>query len=421
MISKLKTKFVFINMVLIFLILISTFTTLYISTNNRLVKDSNDMLQRTIEQKNELHKNEPHKNDRDMGKLSSDSQPPPPPIFTFAVQLDKNNNITAVFYNNMDRSDTETLLVLVKAVLDYNNTTGLIQNKNYRFLKQTNEIGTKIAFADRSLEISTLNSLLKTSIFLGIGSLIAFFMVSLYLANWAIKPIKKSWEQQRQFVADASHELKTPLTVILANTDIVLSHKDDTINNQIKWIDYIKAEAQRMTTLVNELLFLAKTDAYKNDVILSEINFSDTVWTCVLPIESVAFEQEKTINSEIASDVFINGDLNRLKQLIVILIDNATKYTNENGNINVTLTRIQDKVNLSVNNTGEPIPKEQLPNIFERFYRVDESRARKKDGYGLGLAIAKSIADTHHGKIIVKSSKAEGTTFTITFPLVKKN
>ena len=412
MINKLKMKFIFINMILIFIILSLAFATVYISTSNRLIRDSNDMLQKTIEQENEIYK-------KDMGEQTAD-YPPPPQILTFAVQLDKNNTITNIFYNNIDKSDTSTLVTLVNSALNDNNTTGFVQNKTFRFLKHDNGNGTKIAFADRSLEINTLKSLLKTSVLVGIGSLIAFFIVSLYLATWAVKPIQKSWEQQRQFVADASHELKTPLTVILANTDIVLSHKDDTINNQIKWIDYIKTEAERMTTLVNDLLFLAKTDSHKNEIIFSKINFSDTVWNCVLPFESVAFEQGKIIDIEIASDVFFNGDNNRLKQLIVILIDNAIKYSNEKGHINVTLSQNVDKVTLSINNTGEPIPKEQSLHIFERFYRVDESRAREKDGYGLGLSIAKSIVETHHGKITVKSSESEGTTFTVSFPLAKK-
>lgn len=233
MINKLKMKFIFTNMILIFIILSFTFAAVYISTSNRLIRDSNDMLQKTIEQENEIHKKE-----LDIEDPSAD-YPPPPQILTFAVQLDKNNNITDIFYNNIDSSYTNILVTLVNSALNDDNTTGFVQNKGFRYLKHTNEKGIKIAFADRSLEINTLNSLLKTSILVGIGSLIAFFIVSLYLANWAVKPIKKSWEQQRQFVADASHELKTPLTVILANTDIVLSHKYDTINNQIKWIDYI--------------------------------------------------------------------------------------------------------------------------------------------------------------------------------------
>ena len=415
MINKLKKKFVFINMVLIFIILMFTFGAVYISTSNRLTRDSNDMLQKTIEQENEIYKKQ-----IDIGNQNTDSAPPPPQTLSFAIQLDKNNNITDVFYNNIDNLNIDTLKVLVNSALADNKVYGLIQNENYRFLKHPNEKGIKIAFTDRSLEINTLKSLIKTFGVVGIGSLIAFFIVSLYLANWAVKPIKRSWEQQRQFVADASHELKTPLTVILANADIVLSHKDDTIHNQIKWINYIKTEGERMTSLVNDLLFLAKTDANKNEVIFSKINFSDIIWNCVLPFESVAFEEEKIIDTKITPDIFINGDSNRLKQLIIILIDNALKYSNEKGYIKVNLTKTQDKVLLSVTNTGEPIPEEKISHIFDRFYRADESRARKKDGYGLGLAIAKTIVDAHHGKIVVKSSEDEGTTFTIAFPLSKE-
>lgn len=414
MIKKLKKKFVFINMILIFIILSLTFGAVYISTSNRLVRESNDMLQKTIEQENEIHKNQINIDD------PNNYSPPPPQILSFAVQLDKNNNITNVFYNNMDEEDMDTLMTLVNSALADSNTTGLIQNNSFRFLKHANEKGTKIAFTDRNLEINTLKSLLKTFILVGLGSLAAFFLVSLYLANWAIKPIKKSWEQQRQFVADASHELKTPLTVILANIDIILSHKEDAISNQIKWINYIKTEGERMTTLVNNLLFLAKTDSSKNEIDLCKVDFSDIVWNCVLPFESIAFEENKIINNEIPSNIFINGDNNRLKQLVFILIDNAIKYVNEKGNINVNLRQTQDKVYLSVNNTGEPIPKANIQNLFERFYRVDESRVRKKDGYGLGLSIAKNIVESHKGKINVTSSKAEGTTFTVSFPLFKK-
>jgi len=410
MINKLKIKFVYINMALIFVILSFTFAAVYVSTSDRLIRESNDILQKTIEQENEIHKNQIN-----IEEQGNNSPPPLPQILSFAVQIDKNNNITDVFYNDVDKSDNDTLTTLVNSALKDNSTSGLIENKNLRFLKHVNERGTKIAFADRSLEINTLKSLLKTFIFVGIGSLIAFFIVSLYLANWAVKPIKKSWDQQRQFVADASHELKTPLTVILANTDIILSHKEDTIVNQLKWIDYIKTEGERMATLINDLLFLAKIDANNNDTTLSKINFSDIVWNCILPFESIAYEEEKTINTEITPDIFINGDSNKLKQLIFILIDNAVKYSNEKGKIKVILTSTHDKVTLSINNTGEPIPSEKIPHIFDRFYRVDESRARKKDGYGLGLSIAKSIVEMHNGKISISSSESGGTTFTISF------
>jgi signal transduction histidine kinase len=275
----------------------------------------------------------------------------------------------------------------------------------------------EIVFYDLTNDISTMFHLLKNCLLVGIGSLIAFFLISVYLANWALKPVAKSWESQRQFIADASHELKTPLTVILANADILSAHRNDTIENQYKWIDYIKAEASHMSGLVNDLLFLAKSDASRENAVLSEVNLSDIMWNCYLPFESLAFEQEKNLDADIEADILINGDSGKLKQLIMILLDNACKYTEKNGSIMVKLYRKpeKDKVYLSVNNSGEAISPENLNHLFERFYRVEESRAREKGGYGLGLSIAKTITEMHHGKISVISSKEEGTTFKVAF------
>jgi signal transduction histidine kinase len=176
-----------------------------------------------------------------------------------------------------------------------------------------------------------------------------------------------------------------------------------------------------MTTLVNNLLFLAKTDDAKNNEIYSNVNFSDTLWSSMLPLESLIYEQEKILESNIEPDIFVRGDESKLKQLIVILIDNACKYSEKKGKIIVELSKKQDKVKLTVkNNTGEIIPKDQIDNIFVRFYRVDKSRAREKGGYGLGLAIAESIVKSHNGKISVESIEETGTTFTVTFQTAKK-
>lgn len=175
---------------------------------------------------------------------------------------------------------------MIGSCLKSGNTNGVLSKVDFRYLMQKNSLGTKIVFADRTEEIDRLSSLIRSSALVGTGSLVAFYFISLFLAGWAVKPIEKSLLQQRQFVADASHELKTPLTVILANTDIVLSSKEKTVAQQQKWIDYIKIEAQRMTSLVNNLLFLAKADDNINNVVFSEINLSDTVWSCILPFES---------------------------------------------------------------------------------------------------------------------------------------
>ncbi|MEN6391693.1 MAG: ATP-binding protein, partial [Syntrophomonas sp.] len=275
--------------------------------------------------------------------------------------------------------------------------------------------GLRIAFVDRSMEITTLSSLIKTSVLVGVGSLSVFFLISLFLANLALRPAQKAWDQQKQFVADASHELKTPLTVILANAGIVLAHKEQTVEEQAKWIEYIQTEASRMSALVDNLLFLAKTDDVKSKIILNPVNLSDVVWRTVLPFEPVLYEQHKTLDSEIEPDLYINGDESRLKQLVGILLDNACKYADEHGTITVRLSKKAGEVILSVNNTGGIIPEDQIEHIFERFYRVDKSRARQEGGYGLGLAIAETIAQIHQAPIAVESSPDQGTTFSVVF------
>lgn len=408
MIKKLKTKFIIINMILVSIVLCITFIIIGASTYQRLNRESYFSLEKSFPK-------------QDTGMIPKkeigaprDNRNPGMNHIIFNVQLNEDNTIHHVIGENIEISD-EVLQEIVSYCIDKATSTGTLSRSNLRYMMKQINGSTQIAFYDLSADIGIMYNLIITFIIVGVLSLSAFFFISLYLANWALKPVERSWEQQRQFIADASHELKTPLTVILANTDILEAHKNDTIQNQSKWLDYIKAEATRMSGLVNDLLFLAKADASKNNLVLSKINFSDTVWSCTLPFESVAYEQGKNLETNIASDIFIEGDEGKLKQLIMILLDNACKYTNDNGTITIKLKKANEKIYLEVINSGEPIPVEHLPKLFERFYRADESRARQKGGYGLGLSIAKNIMDMHSGKINVTSSIETGTVFTLIF------
>ncbi len=408
MINKLRFKFILINMLLITIVLAITFMAVYVSTQQRLVRDSMNVLQRTIAETNH---NEPLIKD-----FGPDKNPGIMPIATFTVSLNAENEIIDAKGPLFDLSDKAALRKVVDVCLEGKEDTGIVSDANLRYLKRNSGRGMEIAFVDREMETNTLSSLVMTSILVGIGSLLAFFLISLFLARWALRPVGKAWEQQKQFVADASHELKTPLTVILANAGIVLSHPEQTVQNQAKWIEYIQIEAKRMSTLIDNLLFLAKTDDIKAKVILSRLNLSDIVWGSVLPFESVIFEQNKTLESNIAPDVYINGDENRLKELMGILLDNACKYADEKGTILVNLAEKADHtVKLSISNTGTYIPQDQVDQIFERFFRVDKSRVREQGGYGLGLAIAESIVRMHNAKISVQSTAEAGTTFTVVF------
>lgn len=407
MLKKLRWKFVLVNMLLVTLVLTIVFAAVLASSYHRLEMDSTQAMERVMRSGD----TDFPKREIGGGRLPGDKEPRKMMTAAFYVVLNDDNSIKEIFGEEVTVADESALETIVSNALAQEKSSGIIRGENLRFLIQ----GSRIAFADRTNEIESLTSLLETSALVGFFGLLAFFVISLFLARWALRPIEKSWKQQRQFVADASHELKTPLTVILANMGIVLSHREETVQSQAKWLEYTQAEASHMKELVGSLLFLAQADDARQTLTLSEVNFSDVVWSSVLPFESVAFEQDKTLTSEIAENIVIQGDEDRLRRLTAILLDNAVKYSDEGGTITLRLQTAQDKAVLTVHNTGAQIPAEQLSHIFERFYRVDSSRTRAQGGYGLGLSIAQSIVEAHHGKIGVQSG-SQGTAFTVALP-----
>lgn len=295
---------------------------------------------------------------------------------------------------------------------------GVIPELDLRYLRETGPDGeTRIAFADRGWERSTLWSMVGSFLLVGALALGAFFLISLLLSGLALQPAERAWEQQRRFVADASHELKTPLTVILTNTGILLRHPEQTVAQQRKWVEYIREEAQRMRELVEDLLFLARHDAGRDQAPAQTVDLAELLWSALLPFEPVAFEQGVTLESGIQSGVTVRGRSEELRRLAAILLDNAVKYAGPQGQVRVALARGEKGgACLTVRNTGPAIPPEHLEHLFERFYRADNSRARSSGGYGLGLAIAKSIVDSHRGTITVQSREEEGTCFTVRLP-----
>lgn len=410
MIKRLQWKFVLINMLLITIVLVITFAAVYITTQQRLLRESMSVLERTI-MEDDRHAPPPDE------MRGPEKNPGFMPIPTFRVSLDDELNMVRTQGSLFDLSDEDAISKIVDICLVSKADTGVISSASLRYLKQNTNRGMKIAFVDRSMEINTLTSLIKTSLLVGAGSLLAFFLISLFLGKWALRPVEKAWQQQKQFVADASHELRTPLTVIRANADIVLAHGQETVMEQAQWMENIQAEAKWMTSLVNNLLFLARTDEIKSNVIMSSINLSDIVWGSVLPFEPLAFELDKTLQTDIEPNLYINGDENQIKQLLSILLDNACKHSGHRGTILVKLSANgEHRIVLSVNNTGSYIPPGQQGQIFERFFRLDESRSREHGGYGLGLAIARSIIRMHNGKISVQSTAETGTTFTVILP-----
>ena len=313
--------------------------------------------------------------------------------------------------------DSEVLESAQERVADLEDGTETLEDLSLRYMKRTLGDTTYVAFADAS-STHSWESLAISLLVAAFVTLAAFFVIAWFLSRWALRPVKEAWEAQRQFVADASHELKTPLTVILANSSILLKHPESSIASQSQWIESSQVEAENMQGLVNEMLELAQVES-RAAVHHEPLDFSDLVDGEVLQFESVAFERCCMLEGSIAEGITVNGDAKRLTKAVSTLIENALKYVDESGEVSVDLKSAGKTCSLAIRNTGSTISPEDLPHIFDRFYRTDKARTSGEGGYGLGLAIAREIAREHDGDITCASSPDAGTTFTVTLPVLQ--
>lgn len=243
------------------------------------------------------------------------------------------------------------------------------------------------------------------------------FISSWLLSKVAIAPIKAAWQKQLDFTADVSHELRTPLSTIQTNLDVVLSNPDATIESQMKWLENIKIENKRMSNLVSNLLLLSRADT--NEAIINKefLNLSALVSEVVMTYSTVAEHNDLVLTSTVQETISMCGDKDRIKQLLVILIDNAIKYNTPNGTVNIILSRNESCATIEISDTGIGIESEDIKRVFDRFYRGKQARLYNSDGSGLGLSIAKLITEEHEGKITAKSQTGKGTTFKIIMPM----
>lgn len=285
-------------------------------------------------------------------------------------------------------------------------------------MKRTYGDGIYFSFVDAAV-FDTWKSLAFRLAFAGLAILGVLLILNLFFARWALRPVEQAWTAQRRFIADASHELKTPLTVILANASILAKHPEKTLEEQMQWVEGTQEEALRMQELVADMLSLAQAESAESFE-RSRVDMSALVSKEVLQFESVAFERHVTIADKTDEGIFVEGDTRKLEKLVGTLVDNACKYAQEDSIVTVQLATEGRKAVLAVRNMGNPIPVEDIDHVFDRFYRADAARTRDDSkSFGLGLAIAREIAESHGGSIKVRSSDADGTTFSVTLPIAK--
>ena len=395
MIGKLRLKFVCVNMAIVTAMLVVIFGMVIRFTAESLDQQSLDMLQRLCD------------NRRPVAAWTFPGEGASLPYFSVSVNLW--GDVTATTGGYYDRTDPETVETVLQLAMDSRESSGYLKDYHLRFQRQSRPFGHMVVFVDVSSQLDTLESLAKTCAFLAVLSLSAFLGLSILLARWAIRPVEQAWNQQRQFVADASHELKTPLTVILTNAELLQSPDYDE-EKRSQFVSSILAMSAQMRGLVESLLELAWVDNGTAKMTFSELDYSGLIQDELLPFEPVYFEKGLTLASEIIPGQRVRGSESHLRQVLDILLDNAAKYASPGGIVTVTLQRRGGHCLLSVANTGAPIAREDLKNIFKRFYRVDKARTMNHS-YGLGLSIAESIVTTHGGKIWAESEGGVNTFF----------
>lgn len=413
MIEKLRRKIILGNFGMVAVLLAIIFAALCMFNwqySAREVRTVMEIVQRNWEK--------PHPSENEPGKEPSGPQGKGKHFLlaTFVVTVDAQGQILDMDTDYMEITQEEAQTA-VDTALRQNREKGTLWDSGLRYkVGRMIENRRTLVFAD--LEGQFINyTKLVGSMLVGFAlALVGLWYISAWMAKQAVRPVEQAWISQRQFVADASHELKTPLTVILANAGILAEQQDATVGSQMKWVSNTMEEGRRMQKLVEDMLFLARSDDEGFCVEHQKLSLSDLVWSMELAFEAVAFEQGIALESEIAEDIYVSGDASQLSRLVSILLDNACKYTGAGGRVTLTLAHQRNQVYLTVQNTGAVIPQEQMKRLFERFYRADASRARSQGGYGLGLPIAETIVKAHGGSIRVESSEEKGTVFTVQFP-----
>ena len=398
MIKRLRIKFVCINMTIVTIMLCVIFGLVLHFTSVSMEKESIEMMQSVALDPLQLGI---------PGKGASGVRLP-----YFALQLGPGGELLASGGGYYDLTDRALLNELIS--LSSVQKTGVLSDYGLRYVRVVTPTMQCIVFADMSSEINTINNLLQNCLLIGAASFIIFLMISILLARWAVKPVAVAWEQQRQFVSTASHELKTPLTVILSNAQMLAENVEDPELRK-RMTASILTVSQQMKDLVTKLLNSAQVDQGIGAMQFSAVDLSHTVTNALLPFAPIFYEQGMELDSVVQDDIWVQGSQPHLIQVVNILLDNAQKYGVEHGHTRVTL-RQQGKKSclLTVANEGKALSGQELKNIFKRFYRADAARERT-GSYGLGLSIAEGIVQAHRGKIWAESKDGVNT-FLIQLP-----
>ena len=388
MIRKLRLKFVLINMSVVTIMMAAVFGLIFTFTSANLERESIHMMQDIAGQPFRLEAPD---------QLAENVRLP-----FFTLQVDPGGTLLEAGGGYYDLSNREFLDNLVRTAMASPHQLGVLDEYDLRYYRFESPQTRSVVFADISSERATLDGLLRTCLIIGVISFFGFLWASILLSKWAVRPVEQAWKEQRQFIAAASHELKTPLTVIMTNAQLMSSPGCDE-QKHAKFLDSILVMSRQMKKLTEQMLELARSESAEPGLAFAPVDWSGLVSRTVLPFESVFFEKGMELKVEVEEKIQVIGEQAQLRQVVEILLDNAQKYASPGANVWVSLRRqSRGRCLLTVANQGEEIAPEDLAQLFRRFYRADPARSRN-GSFGLGLSIAQSVATRHRGRIWAQS------------------
>lgn len=395
MIRHLRWKVVATDMLMISLVLLAVFAAVVLISRDNYRKSVQQQLYQALE----------------SGDYGS-RQPGAEGIPCFVAEVYASGMARVAGNSYYDLSDQSQLAAIVTEALAQEEDTGLLADFHLRYLRKTGYTSTLIAFTDTTLESTTMRSMAAVCSLAGSAALLVLFLCSYLLSGVVTRPVGAAWAQQEQFLSDASHELKTPLTVILSSAELL---NQSALPEQAVYIDNIREESRRMKLLVEDMLTLSRAQRSAGSLPEQTADLSEAAMTAALRFEPVAFEAGKRLEYDIAPELPVRGDGGKLGQALAALLDNAVKYSAGGTDIRLTAEKQGRFAVVTVADSGPDIPADKLPHIFDRFYRADEART-DGDSFGLGLPIAKAIIDAHRGTLRCESGGGV-TRFIITLPL----
>lgn len=433
--KRLRYKFVIISTSMMLIMMIAICLTVYLSMAHSLKQNSIEVLDYTA--KVLRHNAVVNKDDSDLSgdtseevKTASDVPAPSVPSSLDTLLL---RNVYTVYYDatgyivkvNQGDRVIQHMYTLGRELNDIERFKDVpqgvitIRESDYRYKHISIDGQPILLLISRDGELASLPPLIAILFVVGLASIGVLLFACSGLAGVVIRPVEKAWDTQQQFLHDASHELKTPLAVIATNLEAVRSSPDETVASQDKWLGYATDEVEEMRRLVNDMFALAineRPDAEQRSKAFVPFSLSETVTEAGLIIEANALEAGIELELNVEEDLWVLGHRDGIKRVVMILLDNALKNTFAGGKITLELHRSRNDLLVSCTNTGHGIPKEELQNIFKRFYRLDSSRARQSGGTGLGLAIAEGAIQKHGGKIWAESELEKYARFIFKLP-----